>query len=41
MLRQQEPYPAFVLDGQWNIVMHNAATKRVFEPFKTGTSRRT
>jgi transcriptional regulator with XRE-family HTH domain len=37
MLRQQEPYPAFVLDGQWNIVMHNAALKRVFEPFKTGT----
>ena len=23
ILRQQEPYPALVLDGQWNIVMHN------------------
>lgn len=37
MLRQQEPYPALVLDGEWNIVMHNAASKRVFEPFKNGT----
>src|SRR5438552_9245277 len=37
MLRQQEPYPALVLDAQWNIVMHNAASKRIFEPFKNGT----
>src|SRR5213594_3179675 len=37
MLRQQEPYPALVLDAQWNVVMHNAASKRIFEPFKNGT----
>src|SRR5512132_3530985 len=36
ILRQQEPYPALVLDGEWNIVLHNAASKRIFEPFKNG-----
>jgi transcriptional regulator with XRE-family HTH domain len=37
ILRQQEPFPALVLDGEWNIVMHNDAVHRVFEPFKSGT----
>ncbi len=36
ILRQQEPYPALVLDGDWNVVMHNAAAVRMFEPFKAG-----
>ena len=34
ILRQQEPFPPFVLDGQWNIVMRNDASRRIFEPFK-------
>lgn len=33
ILEQQEPYPAFVLDGQWNIVMHNDASRRIFGLF--------
>jgi len=36
ILRQQEPYPALVLDGEWNIVLHNAASKRIFGLFKSG-----
>ena len=36
ILRQQEPYPAFVLDGDWNIVMSNGAARRLFAPFKNG-----
>src|SRR6185503_10439943 len=28
ILRQQEPFPALVVDGQWNIVMKNEASKR-------------
>ena len=36
ILRQQEPYPALVLDGEWNIVLHNAAAKRIFGLFKSG-----
>jgi transcriptional regulator with XRE-family HTH domain len=36
ILRQQEPYPAFVLDHEWNIVMQNGASRRVFAPFRTG-----
>ena len=35
ILRQQEPYPALVLDGEWNIVLHNTAAKRIFELFRT------
>src|SRR5215510_2451258 len=27
ILRQQEPFPALVIDGQWNIVMKNDASK--------------
>jgi transcriptional regulator with XRE-family HTH domain len=34
MLRQQEPFPAIVMDGQWNIVMQNAATQRMFRLFR-------
>jgi transcriptional regulator with XRE-family HTH domain len=34
ILRQQEPFPAFVLDGQWNIVMRNDASRRIFGLFK-------
>jgi len=33
ILRQQEPYPAFVLDGLWNMVMRNDASHRVFALF--------
>lgn len=33
MLRQQEPYPALVLDRHWNVLMVNEATKRVQEYF--------
>ena len=34
ILRQQEPYPALVVDGQWNIVMRNGASRRIFEQFR-------
>ena len=33
MLRQQEPYPALVLDRYWNVLMANEAIKRVQEYF--------
>jgi transcriptional regulator with XRE-family HTH domain len=29
MLQHHEPYPGLVLDGGWNVVMHNAAAGRV------------
>src|SRR5256885_13848588 len=32
-LRQQEPFPALVLDGEWNIVMRNDASHRIFDLF--------
>src|SRR3954462_711548 len=32
-LRQQEPYPALVLDGEWNIVMRNEGAARIFDLF--------
>jgi len=35
ILLQQEPYPAIVMDGQWNIVMQNQATARIFGLFQT------
>src|SRR5262252_1554647 len=38
ILRQQEPFPALVLDGEWNVVMSNDAARRVFELFK-GTAK--
>src|SRR5262249_37986265 len=34
MLKQQEPYPALVIDDVWNIHMRNAASRRVFRPFR-------
>jgi len=33
ILKQQEPYPAIVVDGLWEIVMRNGATDRIFGPF--------
>jgi hypothetical protein len=33
IMRQQEPFPALVLDGQWNIVMRNGAAQRIFDLF--------
>src|SRR5262249_42934721 len=35
ILRQQEPFPALVLDGEWNVVMSNSAAHRIFEPFQS------
>jgi transcriptional regulator with XRE-family HTH domain len=35
MLRQQEPYPAIVLDRHWNILRANAAMSRVLGRFMT------
>src|SRR5262245_19847631 len=34
ILNQQEPFPAIVLDGHWNIVMGNGASHRIFGLFK-------
>lgn len=34
ILRQQEPFPAFVLDVQWNIVLRNEASNRIFALFR-------
>src|SRR5262245_62106882 len=34
ILRQQEPFPAFVLDAQWNIVMRNDASRRICGLFR-------
>ncbi len=34
MLRQQEPYPAIVIDGHWDIRLRNDATKRMFSVFR-------
>jgi transcriptional regulator with XRE-family HTH domain len=33
ILRQQEPYPAIVIDGHWDIRLRNEATKRMFSAF--------
>ena len=33
ILKQQEPYPAIVVDGQWNIIQRNRATQKFFAPF--------
>ncbi len=32
-LRQQEPFPALVVDGAWNIVMGNEGASRIFDLF--------
>jgi transcriptional regulator with XRE-family HTH domain len=34
ILRQQEPYPAIVVDRTWNVVMHNEASTRIFGRFR-------
>ncbi len=34
ILRQQEPYPALVIDPLWNVVMRNAAADRIFARFR-------
>lgn len=34
ILRQQEPFPAIVLDGDWDMPMRNTAAVRVFAPFQ-------
>jgi transcriptional regulator with XRE-family HTH domain len=34
MLRQQEPYPALVINGYHDIVMRNDASRRIFELFR-------
>ena len=37
ILRQQEPYPAIVMDGRWDIVMRNEASRRIFGLFRPST----
>jgi MmyB-like transcription regulator ligand binding domain len=34
IMRQQEPFPALVLDGMWNIVMRNDGACRIFDLFR-------
>jgi transcriptional regulator with XRE-family HTH domain len=36
ILVQQEPYPAIVIDGHWDIRIRNEATRRMFAPFHAG-----
>jgi transcriptional regulator with XRE-family HTH domain len=33
ILERQEPFPAIVVDGAWNIVLSNAASRRIFGIF--------
>jgi len=33
-LQQQEPYPAIVVDGAWNVRLRNAAVYRIFSRFQ-------
>ena len=33
ILKQQEPFPAIVIDGEWNIVKRNRAARRIFGLF--------
>jgi len=40
ILRQQEPYPAIVVDGAWNTVMRNTAAGRIFGRFLEGAALR-
>ena len=37
ILRQQEPYPAIVMDGHWDIIMRNEASQRIFGLFRPST----
>ncbi len=34
ILNQQEPYPAIVIDGHWDIKMRNSASSTMFAPFR-------
>ena len=34
ILRQQEPYPAIVIDGHWDVRIRNQASARLFKPFR-------
>jgi len=34
ILKQQDPYPAIVFDGEWNIMMRNDAHNRIFSLFR-------
>lgn len=36
ILGKQEPYPAIVIDGGWNITSSNEATRKFFAPFHAG-----
>ncbi|MET0676839.1 MAG: helix-turn-helix transcriptional regulator [Bradyrhizobium sp.] len=36
ILRQQEPYPAIVIDGRWDVRLRNQASARLFKPFRDG-----
>jgi len=36
ILGKQEPYPAIVIDGGWNITARNEATQKFFAPFHAG-----
>jgi transcriptional regulator with XRE-family HTH domain len=38
ILRQQEPYPAIVMDGRWDIIMRNEASRRIFGLFRPSTT---
>jgi transcriptional regulator with XRE-family HTH domain len=34
ILKQQEPYPAIVINGHWDVQMRNDSMMRLFEPFR-------
>src|SRR5258707_11512396 len=34
ILRQQEPYPAIVIDGRWDVRIRNGASGRLFKTFR-------
>jgi len=38
ILTQHEPYPALVVDGEWNTVMTNGAARRIFGLFQEGSA---
>lgn len=35
VLRQQEPYPALVVDGHWDVLLRNDAALAIFGPFRS------
>jgi hypothetical protein len=40
ILRQHEPFPAFVMDGYWNVLMTNSAAPRYFGRFTDLSARK-